>query len=83
MISHSVDFREEIRLRGQMKKGGLRSVNDPENIRKISSERPIKEDNSLAGLLRVGLENIHNAAQGSDSDSDSDSESEDSWDEET
>lgn len=64
--------------------GGLRSVNDPENKRKITAERPIKEDNSLAGLLKAGLQNIHDAAQGSDSDcdSDSDSESEDSWDEE-
>ena len=69
-------------MRGQMKKGGLMSVNDPENKRKMSSEKPIKEDNSLAGLLIAGLENIHKAAQGSDSDSDSDSESEDSWDEE-
>ena len=62
-----------------MKKGGLMSVNDPENKRKMSSEKPIKEDNSLAGLLKAGLENIHNAAQGSDSEDDSHSESEDSW----
>ena len=75
----SVDFLEEIRMRGQT---GLKSVNDPDNIRKMSEERQVKEDNSLAGLLITGLENIKRGNQGSDSCSDSESESEDSWSEE-
>ena len=79
----SVDFLEEIRLRGQMDKGGLMGVNDPANERKKSAvARPVEEDNSLTAALQRGLVNIHNAAHGSDSEEDSDSDSEDSWDEE-
>ena len=79
----SVDFLEEIRLRGQMDKGGLMDVNDPANERKKSAvARPVEEDNSLTAALQRGLVNIHNAAHGSDSEEDSDSDSEDSWDEE-
>ena len=78
-----MDFLEEIRLRGQMNKGGLMDVNDPANERKKSAvTRPIGEDNSLTAALQKGLVNIHSAAHGSESEDDSDSGSDDSWDEE-
>ena len=73
----SVDLLEEIRQRGQMKKGGLNSA----SVRKTASlPRRVEEDNSLGAALTRGLANIHNATHSSDSEStDSDSDSDSDW----